>query len=150
MKFSTLQKGRMPAKLVDYLLQPSLQPQIMHVRKGMLRDSDFYSVGKVTRYGPELQLAMLLKVHTPEGGCRTLKALIDTGAEANLIRRGLLPSNLFGAAENPIQLVAANGQRLEGGLGQFRWILSLILTKMGNFWSPSCPMRQFAMRRILQ
>ena len=65
MQFSTLQKSRMPAKLIDYLLHTPPSPHVMQVRKGMLQESDFFMVGKVTKYGSDLQLAMFLKVHNP-------------------------------------------------------------------------------------
>ena len=44
-----------------------------------------------------------------------MRALIDTGAEANLVRQNLLESGCFEFASDPIQLVAANGQILAGG-----------------------------------
>ena len=70
MQFSPLQRSRMPAKLVDYLLQNPPTPHAMKVRKKMLQESDFFMVVKVTKYGSDLQLAMFLKVHNPEGGLK--------------------------------------------------------------------------------
>ena len=58
---------------------------------------------------------MLLDAQSPEREIRQIKALIDTGAEANLVRQGLFSRNLFVPARNPVRLVAANGQRLGGG-----------------------------------
>ena len=43
------------------------------------------------------------------------KVLIDTGAEVNLIRRGIIPPHLLSPASRPLRLVAANNQRLPGG-----------------------------------
>ena len=114
MQHSTLQKGRMPAALVDYLLQiPPKSPlrRQVHVSADYTSHPSAFSVGKISKSGPELQLAMLLQVKTPQGHINTLRALIDTGAEANLIRRGFL-APLFLPADDPIQLVAANGQQL--------------------------------------
>ena len=116
MKHTTLSKGRMPAKLVDYLLQiPPIIRQVQ-VTQGCLDSAETFSVGKLSKSGPELQLAMLLKVRTTQGVVKTLKALIDTGAEANLIRQGVLDFSHFENAQEPIQLVTANGQRLMGGV----------------------------------
>jgi hypothetical protein len=42
-------------------------------------------------------------------------ALVDTGAEICLVKKGLIPSDLFVAAQRPVRLVGANGKRLEGG-----------------------------------
>ena len=62
-----------------------------------------------------MQLTLLIEVELPDGNFQNLKILIDTGAEANLIRKGLLPSHLFAVAKEPLIFVAANGQRLGGG-----------------------------------
>ena len=77
----------------------------------MLQDSNLYKVGKVTRFGPVLQLAMLLNVHTPKEGQKTIKALIYKVAAANIVRRRLLSSSLLCAARERNQLIAANGQQ---------------------------------------
>ena len=114
MQFSTLQKSRMPPRLIDYLLQIP-EAQILPIKSGMLQDSSKYFVGQLKNFGDELQLVMLLQIYTPNGGSKALKALIDTGAEASLVRRGLFSDSLFGRAHKPIQLVAANGQHLGGG-----------------------------------
>ena len=111
MKFSTLQKCRMPASLVDYLLQPQPPIRQIQVGQGGLTDPDSFSVGKITKKGSEMQLAMLIPVKTTTGTIRTLRALIDTGAEANLIRQGVLESHYFRHAKDPISLIAANDQK---------------------------------------
>lgn len=43
------------------------------------------------------------------------KALLDTGAEVNLVRNGLLPDSAFHQASHPLRIIAANNQQLEGG-----------------------------------
>ena len=48
-------------------------------------------------------------------GDKELYALVDTGAEVNLIRTGILPSERFQPSERPLRLVMANNQRLSGG-----------------------------------
>ena len=51
----------------------------------------------------------------PNGQERELKILIDTGAQANLIRTGLVSNLLMTPAPEPISLRTANGQKMEGG-----------------------------------
>ena len=49
------------------------------------------------------------------GESQILRVLIDTGAQANLIRRGVVDDHLMYPARNPLFLRTANGQVLEGG-----------------------------------
>ena len=42
-------------------------------------------------------------------------ALIDTGAEICVVKKGLIPSELLQPAKKPLRLVGANERRLEGG-----------------------------------
>jgi hypothetical protein len=53
----------------------------------------------------------------PEGSDQVynIHALIDTGCELNLIKRGLLPLKYFKAPKTSIRLVTANGSQLGGG-----------------------------------
>ena len=43
------------------------------------------------------------------------KALVDTGAEATLVRRGLLPEGCFQESKRPLMLLTVSGDKLEGG-----------------------------------
>ena len=43
-----------------------------------------------------------------------LKVLVDTGAEANLVCKGLLSDTLMRNAREPLSFVTANEQPLEG------------------------------------
>ena len=43
------------------------------------------------------------------------EGLVDSGAEACIIRKGLIPSQFFYPAERPLRLVGASNQRMEGG-----------------------------------
>ena len=135
MKHTTLSKGRMPAKLVEFLLQiPPINRQVQ-VTQGCLDSAETFSVGKLSKSGPQLQLAMLLKVRTTQGVVKTLKALIDTGAEANLIRQGVLDFSHFENAHEPIQLVTANGQRLMGGVRTISLEIEFNPNENGKFWT---------------
>ena len=58
---------------------------------------------------------MKLPVFLPNGEAQFLKVLVDTGAEANLVRINLLPNHLFFSAPKPLNFVTASGQRLGGG-----------------------------------
>ena len=45
----------------------------------------------------------------------TCPALIDTGAEICVLKRGLIPDKYLRPATKPLRLVGANERRLEGG-----------------------------------
>lgn len=47
---------------------------------------------------------------------RTLEALVDTGSEVNLVRRGLFPPDCFQPSARPVSLTTANSQRMSGGV----------------------------------
>ena len=51
----------------------------------------------------------------PTNRKKKLKVLIDTGAQANLIRMGAVEDHFFSVSNVPLNLRIANGQRLEGG-----------------------------------
>ena len=49
-------------------------------------------VGKIREIqNPRKQLLLLVRARTKKGKTLTLRTLVDTGAEANLIRKNLLP-----------------------------------------------------------
>ena len=59
---------------------------------------------------------LLLTIHiTIEDVKRTVKALIDTGAQVSIVRQGLLPDECFRAARKPLLLKTASGELLPGG-----------------------------------
>ena len=52
----------------------------------------------------------------PEGSTLPgVEILIDTGAEVNLIREGLVPKNLLSTAEKTFRFLTADGTRMRGG-----------------------------------
>ena len=81
----------------------------------MLRKVRAYKACKVQRCDNYLQLLLNLEVELPNGDLKVLKVLVDTGAEANLVKKKLIPSRLMFAAEKPLKLVTANGKLLGGG-----------------------------------
>ena len=97
----------------------------------MLRPRKFYEVGTIIHKHDDLQLIMELPLILPNNETIRIKALIDTGAEANLIRMGLAPSHLLRQAKYPMKLIAANGQRLGGGERVLAAILGFEAQKNG-------------------
>ena len=58
---------------------------------------------------------MLISAFLPDGSEQEVKVLIDTGAQANLIRKGLISEGCLKEASQRLNLRTANGQKLEGG-----------------------------------
>ena len=65
--------------------------------------------------GTEKQLLLDIKAEAPEGEPFLLRALVDTGAEASLIRRGMIPQAWFKRSADPLLLVTASGEQMGGG-----------------------------------
>ena len=58
----------------------------------------------------------MLEVWITAGGISVqAQALVDTGAETTLVRRGLLPEVCFQESRRPLLLRTVSGQQLEGG-----------------------------------
>ena len=137
MKASAQQKGRIPAAVVDYLLtapvkfrfanqspkSPSNPPtppvtsvvEPTQVPSRCLRDPYTYTLGKIAWEDDEAQLLLELDVILPNGDLRRVRALVDTGAQVNLIRKKLVPKHLLTSPSHPIRLVAANQEIIQGG-----------------------------------
>ena len=71
-------------------------------------------VHKISEKGSERQLLLRVRAQHHEGEAFDLQVLIDTGAEANLIRRDLVP-HLLSQSPRPLALLTANGARMVGG-----------------------------------
>jgi hypothetical protein len=82
-----------------------------------LKQAHAYKEGKIYRCANSGNFQLVLKIpaQLPNGATHFLKILIDTGAEANLVRKNLLPSHLFYPSRNPLRLLAANGLLMQGG-----------------------------------
>ena len=63
----------------------------------------------------EAHLRILASLHQGDLPGYQASVLIDTGAEASLIRKGLMPASAFRKSANPLRLVAANQSCLPGG-----------------------------------
>ena len=59
-----------------------------------------------------------------------LQFLVDTGAEVNVLRAGLVPDHLLSRLEKPYRLTAANQQVLSGGDKSANVILCLSGTEV--------------------
>ena len=70
----------------------------------------------------QLIVRTVIKVN---GVKRRSRALIDAGAEANLVRRGWLPEDDLRPARHPLTLITADGTQMEGGDKSFKGNLSL-------------------------
>ena len=71
--------------------------------------------GRSRQGGKHLQLLLRAPVEISNGEIREVNILVDTGAQANLIREGLVPHHLTQCAKRRLQLIAANGQVIPGG-----------------------------------
>ena len=82
----------------ERLLQPKNKNRVNHINSGQ----NF------------LQLLMKIKCRLPNGRVRRIKILIDMGAQANLIREGLVRYSCTTVAAKPIRQMAANNMPLPG------------------------------------
>jgi hypothetical protein len=63
----------------------------------------------------ESKMLMDVYARLPSGRGQMLRILVDTGAEVNLVREGLLPHSEFSRAESRLHFTMANGQPMRGG-----------------------------------
>ena len=61
------------------------------------------------------QLVLEVLICPPNSENKKIKALIDTGAQINVIRRGLFPEQVLQDAKRPLMLTLADGQAFWGG-----------------------------------
>ena len=78
-----------------------------------------------------------------EGEFRILRALIDTGAEANLIRKGALSSHFFQISDDPSNWSPQMVNLWREGHVPLIYRFSSSLMKMVSFWHPICSFLQF-------
>ena len=109
-----------PPVLVEYLLlgpnpSPTQAPEISQpIEVGMIRVDDGV-MGKTTTDGKPKGPLLCVGVVLPDGTVRVLNALLDTGAQCNLIQMGILSPEMFQNASNPLRLVTATGAPLTDG-----------------------------------
>ena len=64
---------------------------------------------------PQTRLEVRVVARLADGCELSMLALIDTGAEVALVRRGLIPDRYFRRSDKPMNFVTANRTILEGG-----------------------------------
>ena len=64
------------------------------------------------RAGESLQLQLHLPVSAPDGTTKTLRVLVDTGAQINLVRDGLFSMK---DVRKRLQFASADGSAMKGG-----------------------------------
>ncbi len=117
---SPRQKYRIPDALVWEMVRaegpaPSQTPE----REGAMvidtppAEMEMYQIRQVR--GDQRQLLLRVRAQGPDGVQRTMSALVDTGAQVNLIRKGLFPEGIFRPAARAVRLVTADGKDMEGG-----------------------------------
>ena len=109
MKASVKQKGRIPPGVIDYLLtaispdpQPTTQePEVSQqhsqvleweVPERCLRKVSNYALNKMTRVGKHAQLMIEMDIILPNDEPLRISALVDAGAQVNLVKSGLCRS----------------------------------------------------------
>ena len=75
----------------------------------------FLREGEERSFGQDRQLLITVRARDSKGRVKYLKALIDTGAEANLVKEKLLHENTLKKSENPLRLITADGTTMPGG-----------------------------------
>ena len=86
--------------------------QTINLKNRMVHKKKFPNGGRSA--DKERQLLIRTKVKLLNGTSQKLDVLIDTGAEANLVKRVLIQDQLFYPAQNPLRFEAANGEVLAG------------------------------------
>lgn len=74
-----------------------------------------YGINRVSLVENQYQLMLRLPTVFPDGKIRSLNVLVDTGCEANLINVNLCPIQHVHAPKETLKLIAANGERMNGG-----------------------------------
>ena len=90
------------------------------LRARMLQKVNFKGKGRKVAKG-DRQLVMRTTAILPNGKEQVLNVLVDTGAEACLVRKGLMPEHLTHLAPKPLKFETADGQPLKGGRGAFQF-----------------------------
>jgi hypothetical protein len=104
------------ALLVEGGASPEKSPELRNVvtlNARMLKEK--YPAGGARKVGKERQLLLKTDVELRNGDIQKMDILVDTGAEANLIRKGLISNHLTYVARKPLKFATANGQSLGGG-----------------------------------
>jgi len=134
-RFSPTIKARIPPDVVNYLLQtgvsegqknrrrrrwkPVTPPErnvvCMQLEQRFFHEIPSYQLNKVRTVGDHLQLLMKIHVLLSNGAEKDLSVLVDTGAEANLIKKGFFNDSLMRSAREPLSFFHREWATLGGG-----------------------------------
>ena len=113
--------------------QPKLVLHPVKIPTRLLESPNRFQVGAVMSFAPHtLQLLLRLPCVLPSGFRTVLDVLIDTGAQANLVRRGLFSNLEFCHSTNPISMITAGGVPLEGGREEVKVIMIFTASTPGG------------------
>ena len=87
-----------------------------HLHERFLHEIPSYKTNKVHKVGEDLQLLMNIQVRTNDGTRKSVSVLVDTGAEANLVRGGLFNDSLMRNAREALSFFYS--ERTTFGRGQ--------------------------------
>ena len=115
---------------------------------GFLEGPKTAVVDNIFTVGRGGKVTMNVKVLLPSGREQVLHALIDTGAQVNLVRKGVIDKGEFCRARERLFLVTANGQPMEGGESLVD--LDVVLNRETEFgwmkcWCPPKVLRRTSM-----
>ena len=103
------------------------QTRVVTLKNRMFKQN--FHPPNLRKFCKDRQLLVRTKVELLNGTTQKLDILIDTGAEANLIKSGLIPEHLMYPAKEPLRFQTANGEILEGGSRCTRVKMKLQLEK---------------------
>ena len=86
----------------------------MRLPERMLEPRNKYPVNEIRTFRGALQLILEMDATLENGKVKPIRILVDTGAEANLIRTGYIPDHLTYSARRLLRLVGANGLPIRG------------------------------------
>ena len=118
----------MPSALIEYLLSaaPEVGPksEAQNTQVQQIEAPTHQIVTRTYKVGSKgsdcLQLMLPLEGTLETGKRVHLQCLVDTGAQANLIKEGLVPTASWKKATTPLQLVTANGLIINHQVG-IKW-----------------------------
>jgi hypothetical protein len=87
-------KGK-PVHFADTVQQSPVKVGETFLPNRLLLDKNRYQIGRIRTIGDDKQLCIRVMAILPNGERKPMKVLIDTGAEVNLIKLGLFPSEHF-------------------------------------------------------
>ena len=91
---------------------------------GVLRNKKSRGIPKCSK------LKVTVLVTWADGTTQNMEALVDTGAEVNLVNPRVVSQNLLLPSKKPVRLVVANSHLLQGGAREVSMELTLTATQL--------------------